>query len=355
MEQQTARDGHLHASLSQIKSWAGLSGDASLFDSLLVFENYPIDRMVAATGARLGITDLRVIDATNFPVTLIVTPGDTMELKLLHDCARLSGAEADRLLQSLSCILAGMAADCERPLATCRWWMRRSAATDRPWPKVRIATGGDPNCFTPAGRGASRAHARSDRRALFRSGPVVSGARLPRKPAGASAAPARRRPRSHGGNCDVPIDRDGGRPARHPQGAAAPIFRSILLAPAERLAFHGRRRRRSSPAGAFGPLRRTLTSARRATICLDADWTAVATSPKRRRRMSTSGPDHLAYVIYTSGSTGTPKGAMNTHRAICNRLLWMQEEYRLEADDRVLQKTPCSFRRFRSGNSSGRC
>ena len=34
---------------------------------------------------------------------------------------------------------------------------------------------------------------------------------------------------------------------------------------------------------------------------------------------------------------------MNTHRAICNRLLWMQEEYRLDADDRVLQKTPCSF------------
>ena len=87
-----------------------------MFDSLLVFENYPIDRMVAAKGARLGITDLRVIDATNFPVTLIVTPGDMMELKLLHNRARLSDAEADRLLRSLSCILTGMAADCERPL-----------------------------------------------------------------------------------------------------------------------------------------------------------------------------------------------------------------------------------------------
>ncbi|HVR96706.1 MAG TPA: amino acid adenylation domain-containing protein [Thermoanaerobaculia bacterium] len=53
--------------------------------------------------------------------------------------------------------------------------------------------------------------------------------------------------------------------------------------------------------------------------------------------------DHLAYVIYTSGSTGRPKGAMNTHRAICNRLLWMQEAYGLTPDDRVLQKTPTSF------------
>jgi amino acid adenylation domain-containing protein/natural product biosynthesis luciferase-like monooxygenase protein len=51
----------------------------------------------------------------------------------------------------------------------------------------------------------------------------------------------------------------------------------------------------------------------------------------------------LAYVIYTSGSTGRPKGAMNTHRAIVNRLVWMQQAYELTADDRVLQKTPTSF------------
>src|SRR5437660_419464 len=48
-------------------------------------------------------------------------------------------------------------------------------------------------------------------------------------------------------------------------------------------------------------------------------------------------------MIYTSGSTGTPKGAMNTHRAICNRLLWMQDAYHLAETDRVLQKTPFSF------------
>jgi amino acid adenylation domain-containing protein len=54
-------------------------------------------------------------------------------------------------------------------------------------------------------------------------------------------------------------------------------------------------------------------------------------------------PENLAYVIYTSGSTGRPKGVMNTHRGICNRLLWMQETYQLTMDDRVLQKTPFSF------------
>ncbi len=48
-------------------------------------------------------------------------------------------------------------------------------------------------------------------------------------------------------------------------------------------------------------------------------------------------------MIYTSGSTGKPKGVMNTHRGICNRLLWMQDAYQLGQADRVMQKTPFSF------------
>ena len=54
-------------------------------------------------------------------------------------------------------------------------------------------------------------------------------------------------------------------------------------------------------------------------------------------------PDNLAYVIYTSGSTGRPKGAGNSHRALVNRLCWMQKAYGLDAGDTVLQKTPFSF------------
>lgn len=54
-------------------------------------------------------------------------------------------------------------------------------------------------------------------------------------------------------------------------------------------------------------------------------------------------PDHLAYLIYTSGSTGTPKGVGNTHQAVVNRLLWMQDTLRLVRNDRVLQKTAIGF------------
>jgi amino acid adenylation domain-containing protein len=54
-------------------------------------------------------------------------------------------------------------------------------------------------------------------------------------------------------------------------------------------------------------------------------------------------PLGAAYVIFTSGSTGRPKGVVNSHRGVVNRLVWMQSEYGLTADDRVLQKTPISF------------
>nr|QEO74622.1 Beta-ketoacyl synthase [uncultured bacterium] len=77
-------------------------------------------------------------------------------------------------------------------------------------------------------------------------------------------------------------------------------------------------------------------------VCLDAHDEEVARAATSNPPVNASA-DNLAYVIYTSGSTGKPKGAMNTHRAVVNRLLWMQDEYRLTADDRVLQKTPCGF------------
>ncbi|MET7456744.1 non-ribosomal peptide synthase/polyketide synthase [Streptomyces sp. NPDC005574] len=52
---------------------------------------------------------------------------------------------------------------------------------------------------------------------------------------------------------------------------------------------------------------------------------------------------HPAYVIYTSGSTGRPKGVEVSHAGIVNRLLWMQDEFDLRAEDRVLHKTPFGF------------
>lgn len=52
---------------------------------------------------------------------------------------------------------------------------------------------------------------------------------------------------------------------------------------------------------------------------------------------------HIAYIIYTSGSTGRPKGVMNEHRAIVNRLRWLQEAHPLGPQDRFLQTAAIGF------------
>ena len=54
-------------------------------------------------------------------------------------------------------------------------------------------------------------------------------------------------------------------------------------------------------------------------------------------------PDDVAYVIYTSGSTGQAKGVMVEHRALVNRINWMNRKYPQEGDYVILQKTTYTF------------
>ena len=68
------------------------------------------------------------------------------------------------------------------------------------------------------------------------------------------------------------------------------------------------------------------------------DWPQTGDAP-----VDASGGADAAYVIYTSGSTGEPKGVLVEHRAIVNRLLWMQDQYGIGPHSCILQKTPATF------------
>ncbi|MCX6470066.1 MAG: amino acid adenylation domain-containing protein, partial [Corynebacteriales bacterium] len=128
------------------------------------------------------------------------------------------------------------------------------------------------------------------------------------------------------GGAYVPIDLDspGGRQAAVLRGSAAPV---VLTTRAEGFVV---------PEG----LPETPTVVEVDAVDLD-DHADTPVSPDERH--GTLHPDNTAYVIYTSGSTGAPKGVAVSHRAIVNRLRWMQAEYPLGGDDVVLHKTPVTF------------
>ncbi|MEU8437215.1 amino acid adenylation domain-containing protein [Streptomyces sp. NPDC029216] len=77
-------------------------------------------------------------------------------------------------------------------------------------------------------------------------------------------------------------------------------------------------------------------------LVLDADLPDVSGRPETDPVRDLS-PDHAAYVIFTSGSTGRPKGVQVAHRAIMNRLKWGLSHFDVGPEDRVLLSTTASF------------
>jgi len=82
-------------------------------------------------------------------------------------------------------------------------------------------------------------------------------------------------------------------------------------------------------------------------LAIDADFieqfNAQQTHLPEDNRPRHDRASEVCYIIYTSGTTGLPKGTMIEHHSLVNRLLWMQKQYALGANDTVLQKTSCSF------------
>ncbi|MCG8554678.1 MAG: amino acid adenylation domain-containing protein [Proteobacteria bacterium] len=82
----------------------GNAGEA-LFDSLFVFENYPVD--AALTQARAGLQLLGVSrrDPSHYGLTLVVLPGAELRLELQYDSARYTGKRAARVLELYRALL----------------------------------------------------------------------------------------------------------------------------------------------------------------------------------------------------------------------------------------------------------
>ena len=112
--QAAQRDHETYAfsSLTDIQSWSAVPHGTPLFESLLVFENYPVSLTAALTddSSDLTVEAGQGFEQTNYPLALVVIPGKTLALRVNYDLDRFSNTAIQRLLGHLETVLAGIMA-----------------------------------------------------------------------------------------------------------------------------------------------------------------------------------------------------------------------------------------------------
>ncbi|MFL1376507.1 amino acid adenylation domain-containing protein, partial [Nocardiopsis protaetiae] len=326
---QVALADHHHTALTRTQELAGAS---PLFDTLLVFENFPArDALADRDHAGVRLTDVRVEDATHYPVSLNVFPGERLGLRLCHRPDAVDAATARTLLERLRDTLAAIAADpgrtvaatpvttgAERDLLAGFNATDRAIDTDRPCDSLTAWAGRTPDAVAVVDAEGGHTYAQLATRverviALLRahgvrSGEVVAVA-LPRTADLVASLLAVQRI----GCVYLPLD---------------PEF------PADRIAY--------------------MLADSGATLLVTGGGTAApAGSPVSVLDLDASGPvpvpadadgyDPTAYILYTSGSTGRPKGVVVSHRNLANFLTDMGERFPLARGERWLAVTTVSF------------
>ncbi|MFH8344482.1 amino acid adenylation domain-containing protein [Streptomyces sp. NPDC018045] len=343
-ERQSALVAHQHLGLPEIQR---LAGPGAVFDTLVVHENYP--RAVAAPDSPDALTFavLGTREATHYPLTLGIIPGDRLRVHVAHRRGQVADGIAGKLVERLVRVFGQLMADCSVPVG-------RVGVLDADEHALVVA---DWN--------------RTDAPVTAATTPELFRAQAGRTP-GAVAVQDGRETLTY-----AELEHRAGQLARHLTGhgvgpecrVAVVVERSVAMAvtvlavamaggvyvpvdpeyPAERVAFVLRdaepavvvcttRTRAAVPAGAHG-----------STVVLDDPAVAGAVarlaggSLSDAERRAPLRADHPAYVIYTSGSTGVPKGVLVPHRGLGNLVADRVRRYRIGADSRVVQRVSPSF------------
>jgi non-ribosomal peptide synthetase component F len=97
-----------YVSLAQVQAWSEVPRGQSLFESLVVFENYPIGTVGSQVAASLGLTEASSGSMGNYPLSLAAFPGASVRLKIEFDPSRIEPLTAERVLSHLEQILEHM-------------------------------------------------------------------------------------------------------------------------------------------------------------------------------------------------------------------------------------------------------
>ena len=112
----TDRD-HQLASLADIHRWSDVPAGDPLFESILVFENYPTsDDRTLGPSITLGDTAYR--EHSNYPLALLVIPDDELGLTFVFDESRCSPAAIESLSAQMRHVAAAFVADDDANVAS---------------------------------------------------------------------------------------------------------------------------------------------------------------------------------------------------------------------------------------------
>jgi hypothetical protein len=112
--QQAEISQHSHVPLAQVQAWSELPRRTRLFESILVFENYPdieAARWLNGSPDGIQISNVRALERSNYPITVWVMPGREISLKIGYDASHLDSAKMTDLLDDYRALLESMAAN----------------------------------------------------------------------------------------------------------------------------------------------------------------------------------------------------------------------------------------------------
>ena len=313
---------HQHLGLAEIQSLAGLG---ELFDTLVVFENYPVDRSALAQPvAGLALTSVEGHDATHYPLSLVAVPAERLRLRLQYRTDLFERSTVEAIGRRLAALLEAVVADPSQPIGRIELLAQEERrqllfewnATAREVPQATL-----PALFE------AQVERSPEAIALVFEETTLSYAELNAQANRLAHLLIGRRDRTGGpgGHCPASFHRDGGDSAGHPQsrgGVSAPGSG----VPGGAAGLHARGR----PAKVRIDQRRTaaLLPTQFASLLLDhSDAQSILsrcseTNPTDAERKSRFKLLHPAYVIYTSGSTGQPKAVIMPASALINLLSW---------------------------------
>ncbi|MDJ0728709.1 MAG: amino acid adenylation domain-containing protein [Crocosphaera sp.] len=115
--QQFEQEPYSYYSLAEIQKYSDIPPEMPLFESILVFENYPVKSDKNDTKKTLEIANIRCLERTNYPLTVVIIPNEELSGRIVYDIRRFQPETIERMIGHLQTLLEGMANDPEQRLS----------------------------------------------------------------------------------------------------------------------------------------------------------------------------------------------------------------------------------------------